>query len=81
MWPFGVVEREELPKTLRRGGDRRIIVQIEMLVLDGVLEPLDEDVVEHPPAPIHTDLHASCRQQTGKGVGRELTALIRGAVS
>ena len=50
-----VVELDELPELRARVADRVVGAQIDMLVLDRLLQPLDEDVVAPAAAAIHAD--------------------------
>src|SRR6202521_96325 len=57
-------------------GHPRILEQIYMLILDRPPEPLDEDVVQRTPTPIHAHPAACLLYGLRKGGGRELRALI-----
>ena len=50
MWPFGVVEVDPLADDVPGLEAVGKVVQIDSLVFEGALQPLDEDVV-HAPAP------------------------------
>ena len=52
MWALIVVEREVLVQALYQLNNRRAIVQVEVLILDGAPEPLYQDVVQGPAAAI-----------------------------
>ena len=54
----------------------RIPLEIDVLVLDGAPEPLDEDVVEGAPTTIHADTNMGGFQLVGEGVRGELHALV-----
>ena len=51
MWPLVVVEGEILRQPKQQLGKARVALEVDVLVLDRAPEPLDEDVVERPPAP------------------------------
>ncbi len=51
-------------------------MQVQMLVFDGASQALNQDIVEHPPTAIHTDLHLGRFEQTRKPARNELAALI-----
>lgn len=72
-----VVEAEIPSQTTDHGGNCLIVVEVQVLVFDAAPEPLDEDVVEHAPVAIHTDLYAGGFQARREGLGCELAALIR----
>ena len=71
-----VVEGEVLGQANRQLAHRSVALQIHVFMLDVPLEALDEDVVEHSSAPIHTDDDAFASQHVGKSFAGELRALI-----
>ena len=52
-------------------------VQVDAFVLQRSPEPLDEDVVHPPAAPVHADLHVGAAQDVGEVGAGELASLIR----
>lgn len=63
VWPLMVVElyvvSQALPGLLRVG----IFVQVDLLVFNGSLEPLCEDVVHVPSSPVHAYAYSRLFQQ------------------
>ena len=55
MRPLIVVELEVVVQTRFQSRDRRILLDIEVLVFDAAPEALDKDIVKGAPAPVHTD--------------------------
>ena len=47
-----------------------------MLILDRAPEPLDKNIVQCPPAPVHTDFDAFVQQRLGKAGRSELRTLV-----
>lgn len=77
MLPFGVVEQKIFPQAQNRFWNRRVIVQINVLILHAAPEPLDKNIVQRPASAVHADLDA-LRLQTIREVDtRELTSLVR----
>lgn len=56
--PARVVEREVAAETGPRLGDGRVRVQVDLFVLDGAPEPLDENVIAPAALPVHVDADA-----------------------
>jgi hypothetical protein len=52
-----VVEIEEDVQSGSQGQHRCAILDVDVLVLDGTLRPLDENVVKHPAATVHADVN------------------------
>jgi len=59
----------QLPRAL-------VAAQVDVLVLDGAPEPLDEDVVHPASAPVHADSDLRVEQDVDEGVAGELRALV-----
>ena len=77
MLPFGVVEQKIFPQAQNRFWNRRVIVQINVLILHAAPKPLDKNIVQRPASVVHADLDA-LRLQTIREVDtRELTSLVR----
>jgi len=51
-------------------------VQVDVLVLEGAPEALDEDIVQSPSSAIHTDADSLGFQTLAEGAGGELSSLI-----
>lgn len=50
-------------------------MQVDTLVFQGALQPLDEDIVEEPAFAIHRDAHPGTPQPIRPSEGRELGSL------
>ena len=74
--PFVIVEREVGAQPGAGLGHRRVVLQVDLLVLHRPPKPLDEDVVERPAAAVHADLHAGRPQQARERVAGELRTLV-----
>ncbi len=53
-----------------------IVMQVDFFIFHRAPEPLGENIIEGPPAPIHTDAHSSRRQQVCILRTGEVTALV-----
>ena len=58
------------------GGDRRVVVQINVLILHAAPEPLYEDIVQGPATAVHADLDALGFQTARELDACELAALV-----
>jgi len=74
--PLGVVEREVLRQTDRQFGHVGVALQVHVLMLHVAPQALDEDVVQRPAAPVHTDGHALALEHAREGRAGELRALV-----
>ena len=71
-----VVEGQIFANRGSRVRDGVIGAQVNLLVLDGPPEPLDEDVVAPCPSSVHADGDAIVAQQAGEGHAGKLAALV-----
>src|SRR3990172_150048 len=71
-----VVEREVAPDAGGGGGDGVVRVQVDLLVLEGAPEPLDEDVVAPAAPAVHADPDAVLEQEPGERRAGKLRALV-----
>ena len=74
-----VVELEVVIQARIELRNRFIVLHIHILVLDRPPQSLNENVVEHAPAPIPADEHLCCFKTSRESYGRKLDALIRTA--
>ena len=72
----GVVEAEIRAQVGLRGRHRVVGLEIHLLILDALPEPLDEDVVPPRALAIHADLNAVVVEQLSEVAAGKLTALI-----
>src|ERR1700676_3064378 len=77
VWTGGVEEVDVAADLCSGLLDRLVGVQIDMLILDRLPEPLDENIVAPASFAIHTDGDAGFLEPPGEGFAGELTALIR----
>src|SRR5438270_7113117 len=68
---------ESRPQASLQLWHRRIVLQIDILVLDTPPQPFDEDVVQCPPTTVHADAHTRLFQTGCEVDRRELHPLIR----
>src|SRR3982074_3100174 len=71
-----IVEHEVLADAGPRIADAVVGMQIDLLVLDRLPEPLDEDVVTPAAFTVHADLDAVILEHLGKLGAGELAALV-----
>ena len=81
-----VVERDELPRARFGVGNRFVGFEIDLVLLDGSPEALDEDVVAPAAFAIHADTDAVRLELPGEFAAGELATLVgvedlRGAVT
>jgi hypothetical protein len=74
--PFAVLEIQIPAQRCPRLRDRDVGPRIDLLVLDGSPETLDEDVVASGPTAIHADRDLVVQQQTGERDDGERAALV-----
>ena len=72
----GVVELEVAGELLLRLGHAVVCVQVDMLVLDTLPQPLDEHVVHPSALAVHADLHVVILEHLGELDARELASLV-----
>src|ERR1019366_834493 len=77
VWTGGVEEIDVAADLCSGLLDRLVGVQIDMLILDRLPEPLDENIVAPASFAIHADGDACLLEPPGEGFTGELTALIR----
>src|SRR5258708_11636286 len=53
-----------------------IVVQVDLLIFDRTPQPLGEDVIQRPPAPVHADLDIGGEQHGSILGAREMAALV-----
>jgi hypothetical protein len=76
MQALAVIEGE-IPAQMADGvRHASIIVEIDLFIRDGLPYALDKDVVQRPPAPIHTDVHPARFEPGRKRDAREWRSLI-----
>jgi hypothetical protein len=76
MKPLVVVELKVMGETRPRLARGSVIMQVDLLIFDGTLQALSEDVIESATATIHANLDLSVDEQSGVlGIG-EVSALI-----
>jgi hypothetical protein len=73
-----LVEGDIPPQTADRLRNAPVIVELDLLVLEGPPQALDEDVVQRPPPPIPTDPDPTDLEPLGKSRAGELHTLIGG---
>jgi hypothetical protein len=76
MKAFLVVKVQPISNARLGCGDRRIGVQVDVLIFQASPKPLDEDVVPAPALAVHADLDGVGFQHAGEVGAGELTALI-----
>lgn len=76
MRPQEIVFVEELPQACAQIGERGVLVQVDVLVLDGAPEAFDEGIVQRTAATIHTDSDIALFQRRQEQLTGELRALI-----
>jgi hypothetical protein len=76
MWAPGVVEAEVRCQLLSGLGDVLIGVEINVLVLDALPDPLDEDVVDPAALAVHADHDVVGLEYAGEFGAGELAALV-----
>ncbi len=57
MWSLRVVESEIFAQPLSGGSPIVVVVDIDILVFHASPQPLDKDIIQRPPPPVHTDPH------------------------
>ena len=77
MGPPGVVLLEPATQARLQVQQRAVLAQIDFLVLDAAPQPLDEDVVHPPSAPVHADANTQLAEPGDPRRRGELAALIR----
>jgi hypothetical protein len=70
-----IVRLKEPLSPLPRLSGRPIILHIALLILHCPPQPLDKDVVQRTPPPVHTDLAAGCRSPSCQRKARTLCPL------
>ena len=73
---FGIVKVHVVTHPGHDGRHGLMVVEIEVFVFHAAPEPFAEDVVEHPPATVHTDPDVGRLQTAGECLGGELAALV-----
>jgi len=76
MWPLGIVKIDPIADDLFGLEPIRQLVQIDRLVFERALQPLDEDVVHAAAPAIHGDRNLRRLEQTGEVKAGELAALV-----
>jgi hypothetical protein len=74
-----VVEVEVAFQASGQGRYSRVVVEIDVLILDSPPKPLNEDVVKGPATTVHADLDARRFQAVSEGMGSELGTLVGAA--
>lgn len=76
MGSFAVVQGEVVVQAGRQGEAGIIFVQVDVFILHGPPEPLDEDVVPKVSSAIHADADLCRQQPIREGQAGQLGALI-----
>ena len=76
MRAFLIVEREVTVKPGGQGRHGRVLLDIEVFILDRPPEPLDENVIQCTSSTIHADTYSGLFQAAGKGCCGELNTLV-----
>ena len=71
-----VIEVEIAPQALLQCRHGRILFQINVFIFDAAPQAFIENVIKGASPSIHTDLNACYFERIGKGMRRELDALI-----
>ena len=75
VWPFVVIEAEIVSQPGLQCRNSSVVFKVNVLVLDTVPGPFNEDVVQGTATPIHADLDCGACQATREGIGGELDTL------
>jgi hypothetical protein len=76
MGSFMIIEVEVVLQSPFECRNALILFQINVFIFHAAPQAFHKDIVERPPATIHTDADARLSQATGEGVGCELRTLI-----
>ena len=76
MKPLLIVKVEIVSQSTKSRGNRVIVVEIDLLILDTAPEAFNEDIVKVAAPAIPTDGNVSRLQPSGKRISRKLTALV-----
>ena len=76
MESFGIIKPEISLQVTSGVGNRRVLVNVNLLVFDAAPETLNENVVEGPAAAVHADSDAFVFQYTDERCTGKLNALI-----
>ena len=71
-----VVERKILVQTRPAVHQTDVVVEVDLLILDGSQQASDEDIIEDPSTAIHADPYPRGEGPIGKRLAGELAALI-----
>ena len=71
-----IVKVEIVSQSTPSGGNRVIVVEIDLLILDSAPEPFNEDVVKIATSAVPTDGNVSRLKSSGKRIRSKLTALV-----
>ena len=76
MRPQEIVFVEKMPQSVAQLGERGVLVQVDVLVLDRTPEAFDKCVVERTVAAVHTDSDVALLQRRQEQLTGKLRALI-----
>ena len=76
MKPLLVVKVEIVSQSTRSGGNRVIVVEIDLLILDTAPEAFNEDIIKIAASTIPTNSNVSRLKPIGKRIRSKLTALV-----